>query len=241
MTAPMTSSLAAYMMITNRVIPMYQTMIWIVVLGLLGVLFAFPLKRRFINDEQHPFPEGRAAGIVMDSLHTSDAKEGIVKGSLLAISGGFAALVTLGTAHGLLEKIKLGFLKIPEALDAWIYKFDWSPKISGLDPRQLGIGVAPDIAMFGAGGLMGIKIGVSLMIGAVINYFVLAPAMIHQGDIHQLVNTKTKKRCSWRRKRARQLLKTTPQTVANSFMQVRTSLLKSCKKKPNWLLKILSF
>ena len=26
------------------------------------------LKRRFINDEQHPFPEGRAAGIVMDAL-----------------------------------------------------------------------------------------------------------------------------------------------------------------------------
>lgn len=192
MTAPMTSSLAAYMMITNKVIPMYQVMIWIVFLGFLGVLFAFPLKRRFINDEQHPFPEGRAAGIVMDSLHTSDAKEGIIKGSLLAISGGFAALITLGTAHGLLERIHLGFLKIPETLDAWIYKF-WSPKVFDLDPRQLGIVTAPDIAMFGAGGLMGIKIGVSLMVGAMINYFVLAPYMIHQKDIHQLVDMKTKK------------------------------------------------
>ena len=31
------------------------------VLAVLGVLFAFPMKRRFINDEQHPFPEGTAA------------------------------------------------------------------------------------------------------------------------------------------------------------------------------------
>src|SRR6516164_9683738 len=69
MTSPMISSLAAYMMVTNHVIPMWHTMMWIAALAILGVLFAFPFKRRFINDEQQPFPEGRAAGIVMDSLH----------------------------------------------------------------------------------------------------------------------------------------------------------------------------
>ena len=55
---------------------------------MLGVLFAFPLKRRFINDEQHPFPEGRAAGIVMDSLHEGHGGDGMLKAKLLAISGG---------------------------------------------------------------------------------------------------------------------------------------------------------
>jgi uncharacterized oligopeptide transporter (OPT) family protein len=54
-----------------------------VVLSILGVLFAFPLKKRFINDEQMPFPEGRAAGVVMHSLHTGDASEGIYKAKLL--------------------------------------------------------------------------------------------------------------------------------------------------------------
>jgi len=62
MTAPMISSLGAYMMVTNTVIPMFTTLVWIIFIAVLGVLFAFPLKRRFINDEQHPFPEGRAAG-----------------------------------------------------------------------------------------------------------------------------------------------------------------------------------
>jgi len=37
--------------------------------------------------------------------------------------------------------------------------------------------------MMGAGGLMGIRTGVSLMIGAVINYLVLVPWMISTGDI----------------------------------------------------------
>src|ERR1035437_8066641 len=67
MTAPMMASLPAYMMVTNQVIPMWQTFWWIIVLSILGVLFAFPLKKRYINDEQLPFPEGRAAGIVLDN------------------------------------------------------------------------------------------------------------------------------------------------------------------------------
>ena len=70
---------------------MWQTMSWIIVLAILGVLFAFPFKRRFINDEQQPFPEGRAAGIVMDSLHHGDAAAGLLKAKLLVIFGGLAA------------------------------------------------------------------------------------------------------------------------------------------------------
>ncbi len=92
MTAPMISSLAAYMMVTGTIIPMHHTMMWVIVLALLGVLFAFPLKRRFINDEQHPFPEGRAAGIVMDALHNSDAAQGVFKAKLLVICGVSSAL-----------------------------------------------------------------------------------------------------------------------------------------------------
>ena len=93
MTAPMISSLAAYMMVTGKVIPMMTTMIWITVVAILGVLFAFPLKRRFINDEQLPFPEGRAAGVVMDALHSGDAKAGMLKAKILVVTGGLAALL----------------------------------------------------------------------------------------------------------------------------------------------------
>ena len=62
---------------------------------ILGVLFAFPFKRRFINDEQQPFPEGRAAGIVMDSLHHGDAAAGLLKAKLLVVFGALAAAVKL--------------------------------------------------------------------------------------------------------------------------------------------------
>jgi uncharacterized oligopeptide transporter (OPT) family protein len=188
MTAPMISSLAAYMIVTDTVIPMYTTMVWIVALALLGVLFAFPLKRRFINDEQHPFPEGRAAGVVMDALHTGDAKEGLLKAKILAIAGGAAAFLKLISSHELMTRVKLGVLTFPEYLDTWFYDLSarylsWTPRILGTEVRELTVRPDTDFVMMAAGGLMGVRTGVSLMIGAVINYLVLAPWMIQRGDI----------------------------------------------------------
>ncbi|MGC8887528.1 MAG: OPT family oligopeptide transporter [Verrucomicrobiia bacterium] len=182
MTSPMISSLAAYMLVTNAPLPMLTTMIWIVSIAILGVLFAFPLKRRFINDEQHPFPEGRAAGVVMDALHSGNAAEGLLKAKLLITTGTISALVKLMSSHPIMVKIKLGFLAIPEYLDEWIYKL-WTLKINGIDLRQLTVRLDSDIVMMAAGGLMGIRTGVSLIIGAILNYCLIVPIMIHRGDI----------------------------------------------------------
>jgi len=182
MTSPMISSLAAYMLVTNQPLPMLTTMVWISSIAILGVLFAFPLKRRFINDEQHPFPEGRAAGVVMDALHSGDAAEGLLKAKILITTGAFSALVKIMSSHPIMEKIKLGFLTIPEYLDEWVYKIA-ALKIGGIDLRQLTVRLDSDIVMMAAGGLMGIRTGVSLIIGAVLNYCIIAPLMIHRGDI----------------------------------------------------------
>jgi OPT family oligopeptide transporter len=184
MTAPMISSLAAYMMVTGRPIPMHQTFVWIIALAALGVLFAFPLKKRFINDEQHPFPEGRAAGIVMDALHTGDAREGILKAKLLIVTGGLSAIAKTMQSEPIMHKIRLGFLQIPEYLDEWVYRIGWHPKIAGTQLRELTVRPDSDLVMVAAGGLMGIRTGVSIMIGALVNYLVLAPWAIARGDVH---------------------------------------------------------
>jgi uncharacterized oligopeptide transporter (OPT) family protein len=184
MTAPLISSMAAYMMATGTVIPMHQTMIWIVILAIMGVLFAFPLKRRFINDEQHPFPEGRAAGIVMDALHHSDAKDGVFKAKLLAVCAIASALIELLKSKDVLERLRIQFMMIPEALEKKILDaLDWQPAVLGTPLNQLTVSIHPDHAMMAAGGLMGIRTGVSMLIGACINYLILAPWMIDEGDI----------------------------------------------------------
>src|SRR5262249_31008309 len=116
MTSPLISSLAAYMMVTERVIPMWQLMSWVIVLAILGILFAFPFKRRFINDEQQPFPEGRAARIVMDSLHHGDAASGLLKAKLLLIFGGLAGVIKLFQSESVTKLLGMKH-HVPEFLD----------------------------------------------------------------------------------------------------------------------------
>jgi len=171
------------MMITESVIPMPVTMVWMISLSILGVLFAFPLKRRFINDEQLPFPEGKAAGVVMHALHSGDASEGVFKGKILAATAGFGAVTSVLKSHPIMQKVGAPFLTIPDHLDGWLYRWVWTPTILGTPLKDITVRLESDFVMMAAGGLMGIRTGTSLLLGAALNYFVLVPWMIQRGDI----------------------------------------------------------
>jgi uncharacterized oligopeptide transporter (OPT) family protein len=194
MTGPLVSGMAAFMWVENRPLPWYQLMIFNTVLSVLGVLVAFPMKRRFINDEQHPFPEGRACGVVLDTLYSSNAALGLFKAKALAISAAVAGLVSFlsGPAYmKLIQERWLGFSRswhLPETLDGWYYALASKgyvpfPRIAGIDPRQLGLSPVLDLAMIGAGGLMGMRTAASLLIGMLVNFVVLVPWMINVGEI----------------------------------------------------------
>lgn len=180
MTAPLMASISGYMMVTNNIPPQWQVYCWIVALSLLGVLFAFPLKKRFINDEQLPFPEGYAAGVVLDNLHASDAKEGLFKAKLLALGAGLSAFVEILRSETIMGKFKLP--PIPHYWDEFIYKFA-TPNIMGTALKDLTIRLDSSIVMMGTGALMSLRTTSSMLLGGVINYFILAPYLIDQGII----------------------------------------------------------
>ena len=191
MTMPLTSSLVAYMIANQVLLPWWQIIAWNSAISILGVLFAFPMKRRFINDEQHPFPEGQAAGVVMDMLHSSDAAVGLFKAKVLAYSAGFAAFIKFLQGEKLQELLQVKILRakvvlwhLPEDLFDFLERWKLKvPTMNGIDTRQLGISPGLDVMMMGAGGLMGIRAGVSLLIGAILNHLVLAPWMLSLGEI----------------------------------------------------------
>lgn len=182
MTAPLISSIPAFMLVTGRVIPPWHTFVWLIVLSLLGVLFAFPLKKRFINEEQLPFPEGYAAGVVMDNLHSEQGAAGLFKAKLLAAGAAASALLETLRNEKVMAALKLHWASIPEYWDELVYKVA-TPKILGTPLKDLTVRMDSSIVMVGAGGLMGIKTGFSLLLGAIINYLILAPIMIHEGVI----------------------------------------------------------
>jgi len=197
---PLFSSLAAYMLVTGTVVPWWQLMVWMVVVSMIGVLLAFPMKRRFINQEQLPFPEGRACGVVLDSLYSGQAGEGVYKARLLAISAGLSAAYQFVVSDGWMKLLQFKLLALDkwaavkepwvlhERLDTYYYTWAvkaeaWIPKILGTDIRVLGLRLTLDLAMVGVGGLIGIVVATSCLLGAFINFAVLAPMMIELGDI----------------------------------------------------------
>src|SRR6186997_765794 len=115
MTVPLTSSLAAYMMVTNTIVPSWHIILWMSVMSLIGVLIAFPLKRRFINEDQLPFPEGRACGVVLDALYHGAAGEGLFKAKLLGITAALTGFYQFLVSDGLQRAFQFKLLR----LDYW--------------------------------------------------------------------------------------------------------------------------
>ncbi len=200
MTVPLIQSLAAYMLVTGKIVPWWHIVLWMSVMSIIGVLVAFPLKRRFINEDQLPFPEGRACGVVLDALYHGAAGEGIFKAKLLGITAGLTAVYQFLVSEGLQKAAQFKLFRLDklfawkepwhlhERLDDYYYllaaKYELAiPRILGTDFRTLGLRVGLDAAMLGVGGLMGIRVATSVIIGTAVNFFVLAPIMIARGDI----------------------------------------------------------
>ncbi len=194
MTGPLISGFAAYMWVMNKPIEWPYMMAFLIVLSILGVLVAFPMKRRFINDEQQPFPEGYAAGVVLDALYSSSAAVGLFKAKALAIAAAVAGFISFISGEGLMKWIQMKLLglksawHLPHSLDApyyWLVEKGWAPlpKLAGVDIRQLGLGIGIDFAMFGAGGLMGIRTTASMLVGMLLNFVIIVPWMISVGEI----------------------------------------------------------
>jgi len=182
MTAPLVSSLPAFMLVTGKVIPAWQAAAWMIGLSLLGVLFAFPLKKRFINDEQLPFPEGYAAGVVMHNLHTGSGEDGLFRAKVLGAGGLVTAMVEFLRSEKATDLLRIPFLRLPGHWDDFIYRFA-TPKILGTPLKDLTVQWDSSLVMVAAGGIMGVRAGFSLLVGAAINYLVIAPILIQQGII----------------------------------------------------------
>lgn len=195
MTVPLMSSFAAYFWKTNVVLPWWQLFIFNIVTATMGVLVAFPMKRRFINDEQQPFPEGRACGVVLDTLYTGKGTIGIIQAKALLIAASITALMQFAAGEAYMKVLWLkvlgqkSYYVFNEHFDALYFQLfplapgQIGPNIAGIPLKDLALWPSLDLAMLGTGGLMGIRTSTSMLIGAIINFIILAPWMIHRGDI----------------------------------------------------------
>lgn len=164
----MISAVAAYLMITGHHIPWPELLWSTFFLAALGVFIAIPMKRQMINIEQLRFPSGIACAETLKSLH-AEGKEAAQKARSLGWGGLFGVLVAWFRDAGKPFAIP-GMIEFPGtingfALSKWTINFDMSA------------------VMIAAGAIMGWKVAWSMLLGAIVNYTILAPWMAELGAI----------------------------------------------------------
>jgi len=183
--AGMVNAIPALMMLNPNVLPasmsgrMLWLVPWVIVISWLGVFLAVPTKRQLINIEQLPFPSGTAAAATLRSLHGHGA-EAARQAKALGLAAGLGALITW----------------VRDAKASWLAWYPHIPRTWGTSWIRIGtykdaplsladvtMSFEGSLLFIAAGAIMSFRQAWSLMLGAVINYVVLAPIMLQAGVI----------------------------------------------------------
>ncbi|MBC7530645.1 MAG: OPT/YSL family transporter [Oligoflexus sp.] len=164
------AAIPALMMITGEAMGGWQMFFWITAIALLGVVMAIPMKQQMINVEQLRFPTGVAAAETLQALHDHTGEN--KKATYLTWAGFAGAFV--------------GFFR--DAHAKWIPfnipdKFAFPGTLKGRPIGDFTFSMEASLILIGAGAIMGFRVAWSMLLGAIINYGILAPNLYEQGVI----------------------------------------------------------
>ncbi|HYJ32401.1 MAG TPA: OPT family oligopeptide transporter, partial [Candidatus Binatia bacterium] len=225
--AGLVNAIPALMMLNPSAVPgMWALTIWTLVLSWLGVFLAVPAKRQMINVEQLPYPSGIAAATTMRALH-SEGSKAERQAKALMWSG------ILGAAITWFRDASAPWIKYPNIPATW--GTSWI-RLGRYHLNELTMSFEGSLLFVAAGAIMGFRQAWSMMLGACVNYLLLAPMMMDQGVIATTGGSALRRISSW------SLWIGVPMMVTSGlllfFMQWRTvvrafgTLLAFLKKRP---------
>lgn len=162
------AALPALLLLTGARPAGFAMFVWFATIAALGVFAAIPIKRQIINVEQLPFPSAVATAETIRAMH-GDAKAGGAARKLF-LSAMVAGLVTILRDLRALPFHLPGRLGLPFRLGGHAAA-EWSLALDG------------SLVLLGGGALMAMRTAWSLLLGAVVTYGILAPAMVARGVI----------------------------------------------------------
>ncbi len=141
-------------------IPWHMLMLWALGVAFLGVFYAVPLRRQFVEVDKLKFPTGTATAHTILAMF-SDAGEAIAKARMLILTGVAAGLFTLGSHF------------LPELESPPLDKWTGIPLLAVLATWTFKIYLGP--SLFGAGFLIGPRVVLSLVLGSIVAWGILGP------------------------------------------------------------------
>ncbi|MFE8605676.1 OPT/YSL family transporter [Archangium violaceum] len=146
--------------------PGWAVVLWGVGLGTLGVWVAFVLRRRLLEEEALPFPTGVATADLISTLR--DRGETPREG---ARGLGWAGVGAAGVTW------------LREGLRLFPGSSFFPGRLGDVAAEQLQLGVGWSPLLLGLGVLVGPHVGVSLLLGALVAWGLLAPWLVREGRV----------------------------------------------------------
>lgn len=149
--------------------------LWLTSAATLGVLMAVPLRKHFVVDEKLPYVDGMAAAETITVLDPPrDATAEVRRNALRAFWVVMAGLFISALVMALRKDAKFTDV-IPEG---------WEPQyilVGGVVVANLAVGVAYSSLSIGSGMLVGLRINISMMLGAVLGWLVAPYLLVEYG------------------------------------------------------------
>ncbi len=144
----------------------WQLGMWALGIAFLGVFFAVPLRRQMVEVDKLRFPTGTATAETILAMF-AEAAEAAAKARVLLVSGLLAGLFALG-AHF-----------VPEMEQPPIH--EWIPVAALATAAAWGFKLYLGPSLFGAGFIIGPRVAISLMLGALLAWAVVGPLVLSAG------------------------------------------------------------
>ena len=164
----------ALTLLTGQTLSWPVLVFWVFAVSALGIVVAAGLRTQFLERDRLAFPAGIATAETMQRVH-AEGSEG--RGRLGILMGGVAVSGALKVATDLV-------LAVPRV--SWAMEMPSAAALRGsvaVSPTiaNLGFALEPSLLMIGFGAIIGLRAGLSLLLGALAGWGVLAPIALSHG------------------------------------------------------------
>ncbi len=166
--AGLTAPIPALAIMTGQTLPWHYLALWVFSVCLVGIAVGVGLRRQMLLVDKLPFAVGIASAETLREMYAR-GREALARVLVLVAGAVVAAAFKLGETIWSLRP-----LSVPA-------------RLKGFSLQSLTFGFEPTLLLYGVGGLIGLRTGLSLLVGAVLAWGVLAPPLLHSGDMRLTV------------------------------------------------------
>jgi uncharacterized oligopeptide transporter (OPT) family protein len=167
--AGLVAPIPAWTLLTGKELSLGALVLWVFTVSMVGVTVALGMRRRLLEVDRLPFPSGVATAETLKQLYAK-GREGLSR---------VKALVGAASVSGVVK----GVIEWSGGAIRWAPLKGKFAAFSGATPANLGWVLDPSLLLVGFGAIIGLRAGMSLLLGAGLAWGVLAPWALNRGFV----------------------------------------------------------